>query len=99
MRCPNCQRENDPSYRFCILCGTSLPTLTAQGISETGKGSQVETEMTHVGLMRRFVAWIIDAVILIPMFILPGYLYVEINDIPSSCPICRKGEKLYKNIS
>src|SRR4030042_1975849 len=29
MKCPNCQKENEPSSRFCIFCGTPLPSLLA----------------------------------------------------------------------
>ena len=34
MRCPNCQRENEPTGRFCIFCGSLLPTSEAEHPSE-----------------------------------------------------------------
>lgn len=34
MRCPNCQRENEPTRRFCIFCGSLLPAPEAGGPSE-----------------------------------------------------------------
>ncbi len=54
---------------------------TADSSQQNVPRRQIEVAMNYVGFRRRFVAWIIDAVILIPIFILPGYLYVEINDI------------------
>ena len=44
-------------------------------------GHQTKPEMNYAGLKKRLIAWIIDAVILLPLFFLPGYLYIEINDI------------------
>ena len=42
MKCSNCQRENDPTYRFCIFCGSSLPASEAQGRSEVAEDSPVD---------------------------------------------------------
>ena len=30
MKCPNCQRENEPTRRFCIFCGSILPAPEAE---------------------------------------------------------------------
>ena len=60
----------------------------ADSSQENVPGHQAEPEMNYVGLKKRLVAWIIDAVILLPLFFLPGYLYVEINDIKSFFRIC-----------
>ena len=38
MKCPNCQRENEPTSRFCIFCGVLLPELEAGGSSEPAPG-------------------------------------------------------------
>ncbi len=37
-RCPNCQRENEPTNRFCIFCGSPLPTPEAEDPSEPEPG-------------------------------------------------------------
>ena len=42
MQCPKCQRENDPAYRFCIFCGTPLPTSEAQERSEVAENPLVD---------------------------------------------------------
>ena len=42
MQCPNCQRENNPDYRFCIFCGTSLPASEAQERSEDTEDPPVD---------------------------------------------------------
>ncbi len=34
MKCPNCQRENEPTSRFCIFCGSILPVPEAGSPSE-----------------------------------------------------------------
>jgi uncharacterized membrane protein len=34
MHCPNCQRENQPTARFCIFCGSPLPTPQIEGPQE-----------------------------------------------------------------
>lgn len=101
MQCPNCQRKNDPAYRFCIFCGTSLLASEVRERSKAAEGlpvddtsldtadssqqnvprRQMEVVTNYAGFRRRFLAWVIDAVILIPLFFLPGYLYVEMNDI------------------
>lgn len=38
MRCPNCQRENEPTGRFCIFCGSLLPAPGAGSPSELTQG-------------------------------------------------------------
>jgi len=37
MRCPNCQRENEPTSRFCIFCGAILPAPEAERPSEAAE--------------------------------------------------------------
>ncbi len=34
MLCPNCQRENQPTNRFCIYCGSPLPASKAENSQE-----------------------------------------------------------------
>jgi len=38
MQCPNCQRENEPTSRFCIFCGALLPEPEAGASSELAPG-------------------------------------------------------------
>lgn len=38
MKCPNCQRENEPDSRFCIFCGSLLPAPEAESSSEPAQG-------------------------------------------------------------
>ena len=42
MQCPNCQRENDPAYRFCIFCGTPLPASEVRKRSEAAESPPVD---------------------------------------------------------
>ncbi len=37
MKCPNCQRENEPDSRFCIFCGAILPVPDAERPSEAAE--------------------------------------------------------------
>ncbi len=37
--CPSCGHENDPSYRFCVQCGTALGAAPASGAGESAAGS------------------------------------------------------------
>ncbi len=55
MLCPNCQRENEPTARFCIFCGSSLPTLDAEDIQ--GQSGAVEEEIRQ---LRQLIARITD---------------------------------------
>lgn len=56
MLCPNCQRENEPTARFCIFCGSSLPTPgDAENIQ--GQAGAVEEEIRQ---LRQLVARIND---------------------------------------
>ncbi|MFC2059814.1 RDD family protein [Chloroflexota bacterium] len=103
MKCANCQRENDPTYRFCILCGTPLLTSELQehsgvlecplgddtGLEKAGSSQknvpkhQKEVETDYAGFRRRFVAWIIDAVILGALFwiiVWPWYVITNPTD-------------------
>src|SRR3989304_2805395 len=43
MLCPDCERENDPDYRFCIFCGSRLRT------SATHQHSNIQTELIPYG--------------------------------------------------
>jgi len=37
MKCPNCQRENEQTYRFCIFCGSPLPASEVRERSEAAE--------------------------------------------------------------
>lgn len=38
MKCPKCQRENEPAGRFCIFCGAPLPPPEAKPPAEKAQG-------------------------------------------------------------
>ena len=40
MKCPNCQRENEPESRYCIFCGSILPAPEAERPVEAAEGSE-----------------------------------------------------------
>jgi uncharacterized membrane protein len=42
MKCPQCQRENEPASRFCIYCGAVLKTPETESAAESGSGGEVE---------------------------------------------------------
>jgi len=104
MQCPKCQRENEPTYRFCIFCGNPLPTSEAQERSEVAENPlvddtilgiadssqknvpkhQIEVEMDYAGFRRRFVASIIDAIILGVLLLIIGWLvYAVLSQLRS----------------
>ena len=64
MDCPNCGRENAADNRFCENCGSKLTQVTEY------------PELTYAGFWLRFIAWIIDyvlvglvsSIIIIPSF-------------------------------
>ena len=42
MLCPNCQRENEPTARFCIFCGSPLPTFESESAQEQSPAIEEE---------------------------------------------------------
>jgi len=73
MQCPDCQRENEPTYRFCIFCGSPLQAGETQELSEKMRKQAVadanlEVATNYAAFQRRFMAWIIDAIILGVLF-------------------------------
>ncbi len=55
MLCPNCQRENEPTARFCIFCGSPLSTPGGENIQ--GQTDSVEEEIHQ---LRQLIARITD---------------------------------------
>ena len=51
MKCPNCKRENEPTSRFCIYCGSILPSSEAVPSPEPGQSSE-EISPEHVQALR-----------------------------------------------
>jgi uncharacterized membrane protein len=56
MLCPNCQRENEPTARFCIFCGSSLP-MPGDAENIQGQTGAVEEEIRQ---LRQLIARITD---------------------------------------
>jgi uncharacterized membrane protein len=56
MLCPNCQRENEPTARFCIFCGSSLP-MPGDADNIEGQAGAVEEEIRQ---LRQLIARITD---------------------------------------
>ena len=100
MKCPNCQRENEQTYRFCIFCGSPLQACEARQLSENIQAEaladadldstdcnhlnirrvQMKVSINYAGFRKRFVAWIIDVLIMIPLLIATGYaVYVYLE--------------------
>jgi uncharacterized RDD family membrane protein YckC len=75
--CPNCGQENADGARYCETCGTDLskyitPTPVATPGPQTGPS--VTPDVKYAGFWLRFVAWIIDSVLLgivVSIFSLP----------------------------
>src|SRR5438045_8053744 len=63
MFCPNCGKQNDDRAMYCQSCGTTLGAKPAvAAMAGIGSVSSVQAG-TYAGFWIRFVAWIIDAVI------------------------------------
>lgn len=60
--CQQCSLENDSQARFCQHCGTAMPPQS--GISAAQPGYIPSPRVDYAGFWRRFVAFIIDAIIL-----------------------------------
>ena len=85
MHCLKCQRENNSDYRFCIFCGSPLQAGETQELPEKKRKQAVvdanlDLATNYAGFQRRFVAWIIDAVILGALFAIMAWLwYITAN--------------------
>jgi len=66
MQCPNCRRENEPTSRFCIFCGSLLPTPEAEHPSEPAEADmdtlsrQVQTLQQGIRRLSALVALMND---------------------------------------
>jgi uncharacterized RDD family membrane protein YckC len=58
MFCPNCGKENDDSAVYCQACGVAL-----QGKTASPAATPVTLIGAYAGFWTRFVAWIIDSII------------------------------------
>ena len=57
MFCPNCGKQNDDRAMYCQVCGVSLQLKSASS------AAPVSTAVTYAGFWTRFVAMIIDILI------------------------------------
>ena len=67
MYCPNCGQENTAEARYCETCGADLSKHTAPQTPTTPgpqTGPSVNLERKYAGFWLRFVAYIVDSVLL-----------------------------------
>ena len=57
MFCPNCGKQNEDTARYCQICGSALQAQAAPAVLSSMVGE-------YAGFWRRFLAIIIDAIIL-----------------------------------
>jgi uncharacterized RDD family membrane protein YckC len=64
MFCPKCGKETDASGKFCQWCGSDIESVPAKPVivPEEVEGPEVGL---YAGLGRRFIAFIVDAVIIL----------------------------------
>ncbi len=84
MFCPKCGVSNDENARFCQFCGRSLITGEAgSALSEPalGETSAPPAELPYAGFWRRFLAIVIDELILttVAFFFSASYLLTVIT--------------------
>lgn len=68
MICPSCGAENAETARICVNCGRSLAPsdstgATAQSLPDSAASSSMMVSVQYAGFWRRFVAFLIDAII------------------------------------
>ncbi|HEY2382550.1 MAG TPA: RDD family protein [Terriglobia bacterium] len=61
MFCPNCGKSNDDNAKFCQICGVSLQGTTPSGLA----AASVVTSGPYAGFGTRFVAWLIDIIVIL----------------------------------
>jgi hypothetical protein len=64
MFCPKCGKETDASGKFCQWCGDDISSLPAKPVvvPEEEEGPEIGV---YAGLGRRFIAFIVDAIIIL----------------------------------
>ncbi len=72
MKCPRCGKEHDEEARFCQYCGRSLAG---------GKAGVISPEPRYAGFWRRFMALIIDELVLaaVAVFFSVSYLLTIVS--------------------
>nr|WP_320162056.1 RDD family protein [uncultured Methanoregula sp.] len=64
MFCPKCGKETDASGKFCQWCGADIESLPAAPVATPEDDEGPEVGM-YAGLGRRFIAFIVDIIIII----------------------------------
>ena len=64
--CTQCSKENEVTAKFCQHCGTQLPATEGYGATAAAAATMAmpPPRVDYAGFWRRFVAFIIDAIIL-----------------------------------
>ncbi|HUH78355.1 MAG TPA: RDD family protein [Methanoregula sp.] len=66
MFCPKCGKETDASGKFCQWCGADIdsspPVKTATAAPVEEEGPEIGV---YAGLGRRFIAWIVDTILIL----------------------------------
>jgi len=52
MKCPSCSRENQPTNKFCIFCGTPLPTVIPEPPEEPAQSIEEEVRRLRASISR-----------------------------------------------
>lgn len=67
MFCPKCGKETDASGKFCQWCGSDIESLpTAKPVIAAAVEDEEGPEIgVYAGLGRRFIAWIIDTILIL----------------------------------
>ena len=82
MFCPKCGKETDASGQFCQWCGapidTTLPAPAVMTASDPDEGPEIGI---YAGLGRRFVAFIVDAILIAIFGIIAVTFFNQANGI------------------
>lgn len=62
--CPQCTRENEATAKFCQYCGVKLSATEGYSSAPTAAAMAMPPRIDYAGFWRRFVAVIIDSIIL-----------------------------------
>jgi uncharacterized RDD family membrane protein YckC len=63
MFCPKCAKETDASGKFCQWCGADIESVPAKPVIVPEEAEGLEFGM-YAGLGRRFIAFIVDAILI-----------------------------------
>jgi uncharacterized RDD family membrane protein YckC len=67
MFCPKCGKETDASGKYCQWCGAAIEPAPPkqQAVAATPEAEESPEVGVYAGLGRRFVAWIVDTILIV----------------------------------